>query len=146
MTQRQPPQRNRQRTGQLSGVQIMFAMILAIGLILAINFSSRISAGQPLQEAHSGVAAEIEQLQQEQATLIARRDHVRSDVYVEQWARDEGKLVRPGEVLVIPVPSGSVVEPTPAPTPNIPIETSPPEPETWLVWWSLFFDGEPPQF
>jgi cell division protein FtsB len=136
----------RKRTGQLSGVQIMFAAILAIGLILAINFSSRITAGQPLQEAYDQVQAEIEALQQEQAALLVERDYVESDAYVEQWARDEGKMIRTGEVLIIPVPSGTVIEPTPLPQLDIPVETTPPEPEPWMLWWSLFFDSPPPRF
>jgi cell division protein FtsB len=136
----------RKRTGQLSGVQIMFAAILAIGLILAINFSSRITAGQPLQEAYDQVQAEIEALQQEQAALLVERDYVESDAYVEQWARDEGKMIRTGEVLIIPVPSGTGIEPTPIPQFDVPVETTPPEPESWMLWWSLFFDGPPPRF
>jgi cell division protein FtsB len=135
----------RSRVGQLSGVQIMFAAILAVGLILAINFSSRIAAGQPLQDTYQRVSDEIVSLQQTQAALIAERDYVQSDAYVEQWARDEGKMVRQGEVLVIPVPSGDTVEPTPMAQQLFEVETTPPEPETWMVWWSLFFDSPPPQ-
>ncbi|MBL8162283.1 MAG: hypothetical protein JNJ61_09885, partial [Anaerolineae bacterium] len=49
-----PPPRDtrpkRRRTGQLSGLQVMFAAILAIGLILGLNFTSLITAGRPLQE------------------------------------------------------------------------------------------------
>ncbi len=92
---------------QLSGVQITFAMIIAFGLILAINFSSRIAAGQPLQEAYREVEAEVEQLQAEQATLTTQRDYSQSDAYVEQWARGEGKMIRDGETLVVPVPAGA---------------------------------------
>jgi len=141
------PKREERRTriGQLSGVQIMFAAILAVGLILAINFSSRIAAGQPLQDEFLRVSEEIIALQQTQAALIAERDYVQSDPYVEQWARDEGKMVRQGEVLVIPVPSGVTVEPTPNPQQSFEVETMPPEPETWMVWWALFFDSPPPQ-
>jgi len=124
----------------------MFAAILAIGLILAINFSSRIAASQPLEDAYRRVQNEIEQLRQEQARLIEERDYARSDAYVESWARDEGKMVRAGEVLIIPVPSGINVEPAASSSPAVPIETAPPEPENWTLWWALFFDGVPPQF
>ena len=130
---------------QISGVQVMFAAILSIGLILAINFSSRITDGQPLQEAYNRVRAEIEALRSEQEALTAERDYVRSDAYVQQWARDDGKMILPGEVLVIPVPSGSSLEPTPAPQVSIEdVRTTPDEPDTWLLWWSLFFDSPPP--
>jgi cell division protein FtsB len=136
----------RRRPGQLSGVQIMFAAILAIGLFLAIGLSQRITAGQPLQDAYDRVEAEIAVLQHEQAALMATRDYVQSDAFVERWARDEGKMIREGEVLIIPVPSGANVEPTPIPEPQVPVETTPPDPEPWMLWWALFFDSAPPQF
>ena len=134
----------RKRGGQASSIQIMFAAILAIALILAINFSSRIAATQPLQQTYDEVSAEIERLRVEQGNLISERDYVRSDAYVEAWARDEGKLVRPGEVLVIPVPSAVDVDTTPADAPLIEVETSPPQSEPWVVWWALFFDTAAP--
>ncbi len=133
---------------QLSGVQITFAMIIAFGLILAINFSSRIAAGQPLQEAYREVEAEVERLQAEQATLTAQRDYSQSDAYVEQWARGEGKMIRDGETLIVPVPAGGAADTsdaTPAPTPAVPFQNSDPQPENWMVWWTLFFDTPPPR-
>ncbi len=136
----------RKRTGQLSGLQIMFAAILAIGLILGLNFTTLIASGQPLQELFQKVNGEIEQLQQDQAALIHERDFAESDAYVAQWARSEGKMVLPGEVLVIPVPSDAQVEATPIAEPTVAIETRPPEPEPWQVWWAMFFDSAPPKF
>ena len=136
----------RKRTGQLSGLQIMFAAILAIGLILGLNFTTLIASGQPLQELYQQVNGEIDKLQQEQAALIQERDFAQSDAFVAQWARSEGKMVMPGEVLVVPVPSGAQAETTPAPEPTVEIETRPPEPEPWQVWWAMFFDSPPPKF
>lgn len=145
LPQEKPLQKKRRRGGQLSSLQVMFAAILAIGLLLAINFSSRITASQPLQEAFERAQAEIEQLRQEQAELIAERDYVQSDAFVEQWARDDGKMVRPDEVLVIPVPAaGSLPQPQVVNEQSVPVETTPPRPEPWQVWWALFFDSVPP--
>jgi cell division protein FtsB len=124
----------------------MFAVILAIGLLLAINFSSRITEGQPIQEAYERVQEEITALKLEQARLVAERDYVRSDAYVERWARDDGRMVRAGEVLVVPVPSSDGLEPTPIPEVSAQVETAPPPPDPWRLWWALFFDGTPPQF
>ena len=132
-------------TGQLSGVQIMFAAILAIGLILAINFSTRLTDSRPLREYYDAVGEEIEILEIEQATLIAERDFAQSEAFVEEWARQSGKMVRPGEILVIPMQSGVVVEAQPTPNIFVEVETSPPEPEPWTLWWSLFFDSDPPE-
>ncbi|MDZ4670312.1 MAG: hypothetical protein SH821_05540 [Phototrophicales bacterium] len=137
-----PPSRGRY-TG-LTGVQIMFAAIIAIGLILAINFSSRITSSRPLNEFYQSVESEILTLRQEQATLIAERDYAESPAFVQQWARGDGKMIRPGEILVIPLSAGL----PPTPTPVLPIfndvQTSPQGPENWQLWWALMFDSSPP--
>ena len=135
----------RKRGGQISGVQVMFAAILGIGLILAINFSARISAGQPLQQAYSRVATEISSLKDQQAELTSQRNYVLSDGYVEQWAHGDGKMVRPGEVLVVPVPSGADAAATAEPSVSLEdVHTTPDETQPWLLWWQIFFDGPPP--
>jgi cell division protein FtsB len=147
MTAEKKKRSDRKRTGQLSGLQIMFAAILAIGLILGINFTTLVASGQPLQLLYQQVDSEIDQLQQEQAELIQERDYAQSDAYVARWAREDAKMILPGEVLVIPVPSVTDAEATPIPTePEIAIETRPPDPDPWQLWWALFFDTEPPQF
>ncbi len=136
----------RKRTSQISSVQVMFAAILSIGLILAINFSARIAAGQPLQAAYSKVSAEIVTLQAQQAQLTTQRDYVLSDAYVEQWARSDGKMVRPGEVLVIPVPSSADVAAATAEPLVVAeaIQTTDDQPPPWVLWWQIFLDGPPP--
>ncbi len=136
---------NRKRSGQVSGVQVMFATILSVGLILAINFSSRISEGQPIQEAYNRVLTEIEGLKAEHARLTALRDYVLGDPYVEQWARSDGKMVLPGEVLMVPVPSSASMTQEPEPLVNFSDPAAPPsQPPTWTLWWQIFFDSPPP--
>jgi len=138
--------KQKETTGQLSGIQIMFAAILAVGLILAINFSTRLASSRPLQAYYDSVEAEIDALEEEQSTLIAELEFASSDAYVEQWARQEWKMVRPGEVLVIPLAVGTPVQATPEPTFFVEVDTSPPEPDNWTLWWSLLFDSPPPEF
>jgi hypothetical protein len=140
------PRPSKRSNAPISSVQVMFAMILGIGLLLAINFSSRITDSQPVQEEYNRIVADIARLEAEQESLIDLRDYVQSDLYVEQWARDHGKMIRDGEVLVIPVPSGALIEPTPAPEFNPEFQIAQPDDQSWQLWWQLFFDGEPPTF
>jgi cell division protein FtsB len=144
--QDKPREQQRKRGSQISSVQVMFAAILSIGLILAINFSARIAASQPLQAAYSRVSSEIATLTVQQAQLTAQRDYVLSDAYVEQWARSDGKMVRPGEVLVIPVPSSldaaaATAEPLIVPES---VHIADDQPPPWVTWWQIFFDSPPP--
>jgi cell division protein FtsB len=136
----------RRRGSQISSVQVMFAAILSIGLILAINFSARISESQPLQSAYGRVSAEISTLEAQQAQLTSQRDYVLSDAYVEQWARSDGKMVRPGEHLVVPVPSSvdaaaATAEPIIVPES---VQIASDQPPSWVLWWQIFFDSPPP--
>lgn len=135
------------RRNNISGVQITFAAIVAIGLILAINFSNRISADRALKDVQNKVIQEIDLLKREQARLIEELAYVGSDAFVEEWAHSEGKMVRDGEVLVVPVPDAlTSVQPTPTAAPVVIMSENEAEPEPWQLWWALFFDSEPPQF
>ena len=145
-------ERTRRSVPRINGFQVVFAIILAAGLTLAINFSTRISAGRPLRDAHRQVVIEIELLREAQARLITERDHARSDAFVQRWARDEGKMVRAGEHLVIPVPTGNTLYVAPV-TVNeasaagfAEVQTLPRRPPNWMLWWSLFFDHPAPDF
>jgi len=135
------PPRPRPRRN-VSGIQIVFASILAIGLLLTINFSGRIRRGQQVEAIRANLEATIAVLATERSSLLEARDFAASDAAVVQWAHRDGKMVRENEVLVIPVPGGLPPTPNPAATP-IPLATATPLPVRDL-WWSLFFDGDPP--
>ena len=133
---------------QLSSTQVLFAVILTIALMLAIQFSSRIQDERELTTIRDTVDQEIELLRREQADLIDQLAFVESDAYVESWAHSEGRMVRNGEVLVIPVPSNITLQQetqTIVPEAVTAVDTTLPEPATWEVWWALFFDTTPPQ-
>jgi hypothetical protein len=77
-----------------------------------------------------------------QQRLKERLDYVKSDAFVERWAREEGHMVQPGDRLLIPVtpaaPPGQldVVQP-----PDLAIVAAPVP--NWHHWWRLFLDTEP---
>lgn len=142
----QDPKRTTRRG--LSGMQVMFAAILAIGMVLGISLSSRVASSQPLRTFYAGVETEIAQLSEEQADLIAERDYALSDAFVEEWARSEGKMILPGEVLVVPQPldPDAIPQENPQDLQFVEVDTTPPEPDPWELWWALFFDSPPPEF
>ncbi len=145
VTDNQPnEQRNRNR--KLSSVQIMFAVILTVGLMLTLQFSTRIQADRELQRIHDQVVQEIDFLERQQEDLNQELSYVKSNAYVEQWARDEGKMVKEGEVLVLPQSIANTSEAVSTPIPLADFETKPPEPENWELWWALFFDSPAPDF
>jgi cell division protein FtsB len=133
------PQRYEHNKRQISSMQFVFVVILAIGLLLALNLSGRIAAGQRIQADRQRLEREIAALEATQAALREESQWVQNPAFVERWARSEGKMVRPGEVLVVPVPAGEAPTPTPLAS-----EEEAEEIVTWRVWWNLFFDSPPP--
>ena len=130
---------------RLTSIQVMMAVALAFGLVLTLNFSGRIKLDGDLGRIHARFSAEIEALLEEQQDLIEELSYVKSDAYVEYWARDEGKMIREGEVLILPKSSGAQVSPPPASIRLVEFQTTAPEPENWELWWALFFDAAPPK-
>lgn len=127
-------------------MQIVFGSILAISLLLAINFSGRIAAGRRIEAQRAEIEQGIQTLQARATALRSELTFYGSDAFVEQWARREGKMVRENEVLVVPVPG--IQEGSPAPTPtlsNIVTARGNDPRENWELWWQLLFDAPPPQ-
>ncbi len=130
---------------RFSIAQILIAVILTLGLLLSLNFSSRIQLDRELQTIHAEVLAEIANLEIEKQALGEELKYVKSDAYVEYWARDDGKMIREGEVLIVPQGyRASDVEPA-ADLQLVEFVTTEAQPDNWELWWALFFDGEPPQ-
>ncbi len=138
------PLRRRDRQ-QISSLQIVFAAILSIGLLLVINFSGRIARGQQMDSERRKLQATITVLEAQKIDLLKDRDYAQHDASVEHWAHADGKMVREGEILVIPIPA-NITDPTPTPASPVIVvpEETEPETPTWKLWWNLFFDGEPP--
>ncbi len=105
------PPRRRERPQQITSIQIVFALILSIGLLLVINFSGRIARGQQMEAERQRLQATITVLERQKLDLLRTREYAANDASIEYWAHTEGKMVRDGEMLVIPVP-GNIEAPT----------------------------------
>ena len=139
--------RKPRRTRQLSSTQVMFAVILTIGLMLAIQFSSRITAERDLINIRDTVQQEIDLLEREQISLQQQFEFVASDAYVEEWARRDARMVRNGDLIFVPVPSANTIQQLQQVAQVqtfTSVDTTLPESENWELWWALFFDNPPP--
>jgi len=110
---------------------------VAIAIALAIVGGLAWGFGQQLALARQMRAEEM-RLEQVVATeeahhddLVAQLEYVKSDEYVEHWARKETKMTRPGEVAVVPLVSADE-EPT---DDAQPVQT--PTPESRPFWVEL---------
>jgi cell division protein FtsB len=129
---------------RLTNWQIILTMLVIIGGRLVIDFSQRIVEGQQKLGEQRALEAQIADLQAEQKSLEASRIYYNSQAYVEAWAHDQGKMVLDGEILVIPVyqQDSPDTETELATVPST--SAAPTDRPTWQVWWSLFFDIQPP--
>lgn len=122
----------------------MFAVVLAVGLLLTINFSTRIAVGRPLLDAYEAAKQEIVALEAEQVRLLEERDYSLSDFYVENWARGRGKMIKPGDKLFVPIPSNTTETAAPESIMLGDFDPGTDQPENWELWWELFLDSPPP--
>jgi cell division protein FtsB len=125
---------------RLTNVQVILLALVVIGGRLVIDFSQRIVEGQQKVEEQERLEAEIDSLLQEQEDLEAAKVYFSSPAFVEDWAHNEGKMVREGETLVVPLYRQS--EEAPVVTPQA-VEATAEEIPSWQVWWALFFEREP---
>jgi hypothetical protein len=75
------------------------------------------------EQLERGLATEVGGLDSQVSRLATAAVYARSDAYVEQWARDERGLVRPGDHVMIPVAATGTITGTPS--------VATPVPSTW---------------
>lgn len=134
------PERPRRRI-PLSNLQIIMIVLIAIGGRLAIDFSQRIVEGQKKINEQHDLEAEIDELERDQQRLEAEKAYYSSSSFVESWAHDEGKMVRDGERIVVPLYEDVPEQQAPQATTAAEQQSAIP---AWQVWWTLFFDTAPP--
>lgn len=109
------------------------AVTLVAAGLLALGFNSRLTAIRQMRQDEARLKQAIATEEARQAGLKSYLDYIRSDSYVEHWARVDARMVKTGEVAVILV----------APAAEQPDSNSPPlvqAPATILdEWRALFF-------
>jgi cell division protein FtsB len=131
----------------ISTTQFAAIVVLTIALFLVIDLGRRTTAGYYVSQTEKRLEAEIEALLKEQEVLRRRRDYVQTDAYVEQWAREQAHMVRPGDrrlIVVTPPASSASSEGQPVVAPPVAESVAPSQPvPNWHHWWRLFWDTEP---
>lgn len=114
--------------------RILWVGALIILIVLMMDFNRRVSDLLRLNAQKDVVSTSVYGLEQTEQSLKTKIAYATSDAAVEQWAREEGGLSRPGDFPIVPMsPGGStpvvptVAAPTPKPVAN------------WEVWQILFF-------
>ncbi|MEJ5202285.1 MAG: septum formation initiator family protein [Anaerolineales bacterium] len=112
---------------------LMVVLLVLFGFLMMdlntrLQELSRVSAQRDLVKTQ--VAAQVAT----QQYLNTRIAYVGSDEYVEEWARQEAHMAKPGDHVIVPLPPENAQS---TPTPLILPTVEPAKP--WEVWWALFF-------
>ena len=108
---------------------------LAVLTLLVMDFNNRMAELRRLSDQRVIVAGRATDLVRTQQNLETQIAYATSEAAVLEWAYQEGKWVREGDVPIVPLGEpGSAPEPTPAPA-----ATAAPE-SNLEIWLSLFLD------
>ena len=121
------------------GTKKLWLMVaLAIAAVpLAVQFNARLAVSRQIFEEESRLNREIGIEKERLAFLQSYEASVQSDAYVEWWARVKARMVKPGEVAVVPLTPADTARSAPASQVPSPRRDYPSE------WWAAFFAGVP---
>ncbi len=113
---------------------IGLAAIILLALLM-MNMNSRLNEYFRLSTERNKLSTEVGYLQMTKVALDTMEAYATSDKAVEDWARDEGKMARPGDKVIVPLtPVGQTTEPV------IQVTPTPTTVDNWEFWWALFFE------
>jgi hypothetical protein len=112
----------------LAGGVIIVFIFMMMGLNLRLSELFRLSAQR------DRMGTEVSHLEATANSLRTKVAYATSDAAVQDWAREEGHLVQPGDMLIIPInPTGATATPVTQPTQAV-VQVM-----NWQVWSALFF-------
>ncbi len=115
--------------------QFIYIIVILVLLLLTADLNGRISDLLKANTERDAVRAQVYSLWVTQQVLSTQAAYAQSEHAVEGWARQDGRLVKPGDVPIVPLPVNKVTQapllPTPMPTPT--------SVENWQIWRSMIF-------
>jgi cell division protein FtsB len=110
------------------------AMILIAGLLIVGDLNRRMADARRLEQDAEILEAQVAAKSTERAELMTQVAEATSEDTIAEWARDDAKMVREGEVLVVPLAPQEE-----SATRNEEESSYPEQPTKLQVWWALLF-------
>ncbi len=127
------------KRSSVSVTQFLALIAATIALSLVVEYGRKLAPYHRLQLEEAQLDQAIAYEEARRDYLLWLKEYVQTAKYVDDWARTEWKMVRPGEVGVVPVfPEAPVVSETRSQE-----ESQRSEESHWREWWELFFDSSP---
>lgn len=108
---------------QLTPARVVLGVALLMAVYFLFTFAGNAIKGRQLSLQEEALNSEIRAQQERYQELQALEQYLKSDEYVEQVARQQLGLVKPGETAIIAIPT----QPSPTPGPDV-------QPE---LWWEM---------
>lgn len=119
---------------QFDKKRILIVAGLALLFLLMVDLNTRLNDLYRLTRQRDAMRAELAHLTGTAVGLQTQIAYATSEVAVEDWAREEGMLVRPGDQLIVPIPPAGAT-----PMPVVELQPTQAPLKNWQVWWALFF-------
>ncbi len=121
-----------------SSVSRVWIILAVVGAVLVLgDLNRRMADARRLERDALQLQTEVASLETDREILLTQAAGSASDALVEAWAREQARMVRSGEHLIVPLAEPGTA---PEPTPQARDVADPPSP--WEVWRALLF-GEP---
>jgi hypothetical protein len=109
--------------------RLLIAFGIIVGVLIFGELWRRISQASELRGLESRMGAQVTQLSSASNLLSTQIAGAQSDDAVAAWAHREGKMVQPGDVLVLPLTPPAIATPVPA------ASTHSARLPNWKIWW-----------
>jgi cell division protein FtsB len=114
--------------------RILVIVGVIVLILLMLDFNSRMADLSRLKNQRDKLSTQDAQLVQTEQFLDTRIAYATSDVAVQDFARNNGKMIQPGDILLVPLSPG---DRTPQTTPFATSVTV--QVDNWQRWFALFF-------
>lgn len=118
----------------INAKQIIVIGVLVIFVFLIMDLNSRVTTLVRLTDQHQAISEQVDQLQSTEDTVSTQVAYANSDQSVDQWARVDGHLSKPGDHTIILIPPKGFT-----PTPVVVATATPQVVSNWQVWKALLF-------
>lgn len=120
--------------------RLLLFVLMGFCLLFIISYTSRLIEYSQTQTLLANWETRIEEANQRQSKLVAQREFVYSDDYVDKIAREDLGLAKPGDTVIVIIPDteNSIAQPLPVETPQILSTAEPVQMPNWQQWVELF--------
>jgi cell division protein FtsB len=114
--------------------RVLIVLGVLILVLLMMDFNTRMGDLSRLKAQREKLSTQESQLAQTEQALNTQIAYATSDVAVQDYARNDGKMVQSGDVPLVPIsPQGTTPQPT-VTTTSVPTAV-----DNWQRWFALFF-------